>query len=104
VSASIERGEVCGIGIVGTVDVAGGEIGLDLTLSATNGSLEATSVCLTQTRRVSGPYTLSGRLVGRGRSAEVARAHSGALGGVSRDGRFLQTATVETVPENTFHD
>ena len=102
VSARIERGEVCGIGIVGTVDVAGGEIGLDLTLSATNGSLDATSVCLTQTRRVSGPYSLSGRVLGRGRSAEVARTLSGEFQVVARDGRFLPSPTVETVLENTF--
>src|SRR5262249_55254564 len=99
VSTRIESGEVCGIGILGTMDVAGGEVRLDLTLSATNGSLDTTTVCLTQTRRVSGPYTLSGRVWGSGSSAQVARTLSGEFQFVARDGRFLQSPTVETVLE-----
>jgi len=93
---------VCGIGVLGTVDVADGEVGLDLTLSATNGSLEATTGCLTPTQRVSGRYTLSGRFLGRGSSAQVARTLSGEFQFVARDGRFLPTPTVDTVLENTF--
>ena len=102
VSARIERGEVCGIGVLGTVDVTGGEVGLDLTLSATNGSLDATTVCLTPTQRVSGSFTLSARVLGRGSPMQVARTLSGEFQLVARDGRFLPTPTADTVLENTF--
>jgi len=102
VSTRIERGEVCGISTVGTFDAAGGELRLDLMVSATDGSLDATTVCLTQSRRMSGVYSLRARLTGRGASGQVGRTLSGEFEFSARDGQFLQSPTVETVLESTF--
>ena len=102
VNTRIERGDVCGISTEGTLDVAGGEVGLDLTLSAPDGSLDATVSCLAQSRRVTGPFSLAARIAGRGNPEQLARALSGEFVFNARDGQFLQAPTVETVLESTF--
>jgi len=102
VTTEIQRGLVCGISTVGTLDVAGGEVALDLTASATDGSLDTASVCLTQSRRVSGLYSLQARVAGRGDPEQVGRALSGEFEINARDGQFLQSPTVEAVIEKTF--
>src|SRR5262249_48312004 len=102
VTTEIQRGLVCGISTVGTLDVAGDEVALDLTASATDGALDTASVCLAQCRRVSGLYSLQARVAGRGSPGQVERALSGEFEISARDGQFLQSPTVEAVIESTF--
>jgi hypothetical protein len=103
IRGTIERGEVCGIGTTGRVNFTNGEIGLDLSLFATNGQLESSSLCLTHNRHaVSGSYSLHAHLAGRGTPENVLRALRGEFEFNARDGQFVQSPTVDSALEAAF--
>ena len=103
IKGTIERGEVCGIGTTGRVNFTNGEIGLDLSLSATNGQLESSSLCLTQNRHaVTGSYSLHAQLAGQGTPENVLRTLKGAFEFSVRDGQFAQSPTVDNALEAAF--
>jgi uncharacterized protein YhdP len=105
IGGTIERGDVCGIGAAGRVDFADGAIGLDLTLSVTDGQLEPTSLCLTgNTHAVTGRYSLQAQIAGRGTPETVAQTLRGQFDIGVQDGRFVQLASpdIHTPLEATF--
>ncbi len=103
IKGTIERGDVCGIGTVGRVDFTNREIGLDLSLSAKDGQLESTSLCLTKNRYdISGSYSLQAHVSGRGTPENVRRMLSGQFEFSARDGQFAQAPTAANALETTF--
>ena len=103
IRGKIERGELCGIGTVGTVDLINEKIALDVSLSVTDGQLESTSVCLTENKQtVTGRYSLQGRIAGRETPANVFQTLTGQFEFSARDGAFLQSPTSDTPLEATF--
>ena len=100
---TIERGEVCGIGTVGKVDFVNRELGLDLSLSATGGQLEPTSLCLTGNKHaVSGSYSLRAHVSGRGTPENVRRTLLGQFEFSARDGQFAPEPTTDSPLEAAF--
>jgi hypothetical protein len=99
----IERGAVCGITTVGNIDVIDDVAKLDLSLSATDGDLQSTTLCLTKNRyAISGRYSLQARVAGQGTRETVAQALNGTFELRARDGQFVQSPTVDSVLERTF--
>jgi len=104
IRGKVERGDVCGIGTVGRVDFTDGEIGLDVSLSVTDGQLESTSRCLTDNKQdVKGSYSLKAHVTGRGTLGKVAQTLQGEFEFSAQDGEVLQTPTVDTPLEATFN-
>jgi len=96
IRAEIERGNVCGIGMVGKVDFTDAEIGLDVSLSVTDGQLEPTSLCLTQGKQVlKGSYSLKAPIAGRGAPENVAQTLRGVFEFSAQDGQFLKSPAVD---------
>jgi AsmA-like C-terminal region len=103
VNVQIEHADVCGIAAVGNVDVASGEIGLDVSLSVTGGQLESTSSCLSGNKQAfKGNYSLTGRLTGRGTPEKIAQTLRGDFEFSARDGEILQSPTEDSPLEATF--
>jgi hypothetical protein len=99
----IEQGAVCGITTVGRIDFVDEMAGLDLSLSATDGDLQSTTLCLTNNRyAISGRYSLQARVAGQGTRETVAPALGGEFAFSARDGQFVQSPTVDSVLEKTF--
>jgi len=95
IRAEVERGNLCGIGMVGKVDFTDAEIGLDVSPSVTDGQLESTSLCLTQGKQVlKGSYSLKAHVAGRGTPANVAQTLRGAFEFSAQDGQFLKSPAV----------
>ena len=89
INGQIERADVCGIATVGNVDVTDEEIGLDVSLSVTDGQLESTSLCLTDNKHaIKGNYSLKGQVTGRGTPEKVAQTLRGDFEFSARDGQF----------------
>ena len=104
VNVQIKHADVCGIAAVGNVDVASGEIGLDVSFSVTGGQLESTSSCLSDNKQaVKGNYSLTGRLSGRGTPEKIAQTLRGDFDFSARDGEILQSPTVDTPLEAAFN-
>jgi len=104
IKGEVERGDVCGIGTVGSVDFTDEEIGLDVSLSVTDGQLESTSRCLTDNKQnVKGSYSLKAQVTGRGTLGKVAQTLQGEFEFSAQDGEVLQTPTVDTPLEATFN-
>ena len=71
IKGEIQRGDVCGITTVGKVDFTNEELGFDMSLSAKDGQLESTSLCLTENSYpVTGSYSLKAHIAGRGAHRE----------------------------------
>src|SRR5262245_20156537 len=103
IRAEIERGEVCGVGTVGKVDFTDGEIGLDLSLSVTDGQLESTSLCLTENRHaLTGSYSFKSQIAGQGAPEKVLQTLSGGFEFSARDGQFSPSPNVDNALEATF--
>ena len=103
VNVQIKHADVCGIAAVGNVDVASGEIGLDVSFSVTGGQLESTSSCLSDNKQaIKGNYSLTGRLSGRGTPEKIAQTLRGDFEFSARDGEILQSPTEDTPLEATF--
>jgi AsmA-like C-terminal region len=103
VNVKIEHADVCGIAAVGNVDVASGEMGLDVSLSVTGGQLESTSSCLSDNKQdVKGNYSLKAQVSGRGTLGKIAQTLQGKFEFSAQDGEVLQTPTVDTPLEATF--
>jgi AsmA-like protein len=103
VNVQIERADVCGIAAVGNVDVASGEMGLDVSLSVTGGQLESTSSCLSDNKQaVRGNYSLTGRVTGRGTPEKIVQTLRGDFDFSARDGEVLQSPTTDTPLEAAF--
>jgi hypothetical protein len=104
IRAEIERGEVCGVDTIGRVDFVDGKIGLDVSLSVTEGQLESTSLCLTENRHaLTGSFTLRGQITGQGVPEKVLQTLRGDFEFNARDGQFQPSPNVDTALENTFH-
>jgi AsmA-like C-terminal region len=104
VNVKIEHADVCGIAAVGNVDVASGEMGLDVSLSVTDGQLESTSSCLSDNKQaVRGNYSLTGRVTGRGTPEKITQTLRGNFEFSARDGEVLQSPTTDSPLEATFH-
>ena len=104
VNVQIKHADVCGIAAVGNVDVASGEIGLDVSFSVTGGQLESTSSCLSDNKQtIKGNYSLTGRLTGRGTPEKIAQTLRGDFDFSARDGEILQSPTVDTPLEAAFN-
>ena len=104
VNVQIKHADVCGIAAVGNVDVASGEIGLDVSFSVTGGQLESTSSCLSDNKyAIKGNYSLTGRLTGRGTPEKIAQTLRGDFDFSARDGEILQSPTVDTPLEAAFN-
>ena len=103
VNVKIEHADVCGIAAVGNVNVASGEMGLDVSLSVTGGQLESTSSCLSDNKQdVKGNYSLKAQVSGRGTPGKIAQTLQGKFEFSAQDGEVLQTPTVDTPLEATF--
>ena len=104
VNVQIEHADVCGIAAVGSVDVASGEIGLDVSFSVTGGQLESTSSCLSDNKQtIKGNYSLTGRLTGRGTPEKIAQTLRGDFEFSARDGEILESPTEDTPLEAAFN-
>jgi hypothetical protein len=96
IRGEVERGNVCGIGTVGRVDVADKEIGLDVQLSVTDGQLEFTSRCLTENKQVvKGSYSLKAHFVGQGAPEKVLQTLTGEFEFTAQDGQLVNSPAVD---------
>ena len=103
VNVQIVHADVCGIAAVGNVDVASGEVGLNVSLSVTGGELESTSSCLSDNKQaVRGNYSLTGRVTGRGTPEKIAQTLRGDFDFSARDGEVLQSPTTDSPLEAAF--
>ncbi|HXV78842.1 MAG TPA: AsmA-like C-terminal region-containing protein [Candidatus Binatia bacterium] len=103
IKGHVERGEVCGIGTTGNLNFVDGEVGLDLSLSATDGQLESSSLCLTKNRHaISGSYSLQAHVAGKGAPENMLRTLTGAFEFSARGGQFVQSPTVDSALEAAF--
>jgi hypothetical protein len=95
---------VCGIETVGKVNFANEELGFDMSLSAKDGQLESTSLCLTQNSYpVTGSYSLKAHIAGRGAVEKVAQTLRGEFEFTARDGQVAPSPNTDTTPlEATF--
>jgi len=96
VRAEIEQAIACGINATGHLDIAGEEIGLDVTLAATEAQLEPTTVCLLDAcHAVKGTYVLQGRITGRGKREELKSSIKGNFAFSARDGEFVRSPAMD---------
>jgi AsmA-like C-terminal region len=104
IKGEIQRGDVCGITTVGKVDFTNEELGFDMSLSAKDGQLESTSLCLTENSYpVTGSYSLQAHVTGRGPVAKVAQTLRGQFDFNARDGQIAPSPNTDTTPlEATF--
>jgi AsmA-like C-terminal region len=104
IKGEIQRGDVCGITTVGKVDFTNEEFGFDMSLSAKDGQLESTSLCLTENSYpVTGSYSLKAHIAGRGAIEKVAQTLRGEFEVTARDGQFAPSPNTDTTPlEATF--
>jgi hypothetical protein len=103
IKGQIQRADVCGIDTVGKIDFTGDELGFDMSLSATDGQLESTSLCFTENRHaVTGSYSLHAHVAGHGAPEKVARTLRGGFEFNARDGQFARSPNTDTALEATF--
>jgi hypothetical protein len=103
IKGQIERADVCGIDMVGRIDFTGDQLGLDMSLSATDGQLEPTSLCLTENgQAVTGTFSLQAHVTGRGTPQKVAQTLRGEFDFTARDGQFAQSPNRDTPLEAAF--
>ena len=103
IRAEIQRGDVCGISTAGNVDVTGEEISLNVSLSATGGQLESTSLCLTNNKQgVKGNYSLKVQVAGRGTPEKIAQTLRGDFEFSARDGEVMPSPSGDNPLEATF--
>jgi AsmA-like C-terminal region len=103
IKGEIERGDLCGVGMAGRVDFTDGEIGLNLSLSVTDGQLEPSSLCLTDNRHaLTGSYSFQGKVTGQGAPEKLLQNLRGNFEFSARDGQFQRSPTVDTALETTF--
>ena len=96
IRAEIEQALACGINATGQLDIAGEEIGLDVSLAATEAPLEPTSVCLFDTRHAAkGTYSLKGRITGRGKWDQLKSSVKGNFEFSARDGEFVHSPGID---------
>jgi uncharacterized protein YhdP len=94
---------VCGITTVGKVDFTDEELGIDMSLSVTDGQLESTSLCLTENKlAISGSYSLQAHVTGRGPVEKVAQTLRGQFEFNAQDGQLAQSPNTDTPLEATF--
>jgi AsmA-like C-terminal region len=102
IKGEIQRADVCGITTVGKVDFTNEELGFDMSLSAKDGQLDSTSLCLTENRAVTGSYSLQAHVTGRGAPEKVSRTLRGEFEFNARDGQFARSPNTDTALEATF--
>ena len=96
IRAKIGQAIVCGINVIGRVDVIGSEIGVDVELAARSAQLEPTTVCLTNRQnQVTGSYSLAARLVARGERDHLLRALQGTFELTARNGEFIRSPGID---------
>lgn len=91
-STRIELAEanLCGISLPGHLQPLGGDFLLDLTISASDQPLEPALACLFVNKRITGTFTLSGRLHAKGKSAELVKALQGTAQFRAKDGKIYR--------------
>ena len=96
IRAKIDQAIVCGINVIGRVDVIGSEIGVDVELAARSAQLEPTTVCLTNRQnQVTGSYSLAARLLARGERDHLLRALQGTFELTARNGEFIRSPGID---------
>jgi AsmA-like C-terminal region len=104
IKGTIEKGDVCGIGAIGSVDFTNRELGLDLSFSVTDGQLESTSLCLSENKlAVSGGYSLTAQVTGRGAPEKILQSLRGQFDFSARDGQLQPSPNLDTALESTFN-
>jgi hypothetical protein len=103
IKGEIQRADVCGITTAGKVDFTNEQLGFDVSVSAKDGQLESTSLCLTENKlALSGNYSLKAHVTGRGALEKVAQTLRGDFEFTARDGQFVQSPNTDTPLEATF--
>ncbi|HEX5022997.1 MAG TPA: AsmA-like C-terminal domain-containing protein [Candidatus Binatia bacterium] len=96
ISTEIKRGVVCGISTTGRIEFVDKDIRLDLQLSATNAALEPATICLTkQLNDVTGTYSLTARITGRGDREHLRSALKGDFQLTARNGQFVRSPGID---------
>jgi hypothetical protein len=96
IRTQLARGVVCGIDAKGRVDFIEQDIVLDLALSAMDGQLEPTTICLTnQQSDVKGTYSFTARVEGRGDRDRLRSVLRGSFELNARDGEFVRAAGLD---------
>jgi AsmA-like C-terminal region len=96
IRAKIDQAIVCGINVIGRVDVIGSEILIDVELAAKSAQLEPTTVCLTNLQnQVTGSYSLAARLVTRGERDQLLSALQGSFDLTARNGEFIRSPGID---------
>lgn len=96
IATEINRGVVCGINTMGRIELANEEMRLDLQLAATNAQLEPTTICLTKRQTdVTGTYSLSARITGRGDRHHLVSALNGDFQLTARNGEFIRSPGID---------
>ncbi len=96
IRAKIDQAIMCGINVIGRVDVIGSEILIDVELAAKSAQLEPTTVCLTNLQnQVTGSYSLAARIVGRGERDQLLRALQGTFELTARNGEFIRSPGID---------
>jgi len=96
INADIKHGIACGITSSGRADFDGKEVGVDLLLTASDGQLEPTTICLTnQQHVVKGIYSMRARLAGRGEGSELWRSLKGNFEFSAKDGEFIRSPGID---------
>ncbi|HTN70915.1 MAG TPA: AsmA-like C-terminal domain-containing protein, partial [Methylomirabilota bacterium] len=96
IRTEINRAVVCGINTTGRFDAADKDISLDLHLSARDAELEPATLCLTnQQSDITGTYSLTARVTGRGNREHLRSALKGDFQFSARDGEFVRSAGVD---------
>jgi hypothetical protein len=104
IKGTIEKGDLCGIAAMGSVDFTNRELGLDLSFSVTDGQLVSTSLCLSENKlALSGRYSLTAQVTGRGAPEKILQSLQGGFDFSARDGQFQPSPNVDTPLERTFN-
>ena len=96
ISGEVEQALVCGIRVAGRFDTNEEGVGFDLQLSAKDGQLESSSLCLTDKNQdLKGAFSLDAQIAGRGDKERPATSLKGKFEFVARDGEFVRSAGLD---------
>ena len=96
IRADIDHAIGCGINVAGLVDVIGNELRIDVRLTAVSSPLEPTTICLTNRQNeVTGSYSLTARLYGRGERDQLLSALQGTFELSASNGEFIRSPGID---------
>jgi hypothetical protein len=97
-TAAITKTKLCGIATPGTLEVSSSGLALDFDLSATNEPLEPTLSCLAeQERNIDGNFDVKGKVMAKGRGADVAKALEGKVSFEASKGRVYHYGAIAKI-------